>query len=1195
MRILSNITLTFLLLALAIADILPAQPGYRIEKYDTQNGLQSHWVSAVQQDPQGFIWLALKDGMLARFDGHSFVHFPMNEQERMAFGGNTLLNLWIDPKGRFLVMIQEKSGLFNPKTGRFTLLPAEQNEVVIPEGFKEVDKSRPWTNDWEVLREPLRIKRNRTGDTYTLDGISIIYQVLDTGNEIWIAAFEGLYKISPRRHLFETIQSRPFDIQKGMVTGRSCYGMTETGGYLWYIADKALWRAPVDHPDQSTQVMDAAVLGGFYSLYADRTGGLWPGRYSAGMIRMNAANPAEYRNFSPPEPSRQTAARSFLEMPDGNMWAATDQGILEMDPANRRTAYIEKEQIGNVWQFYRAANNDIWVATENGLFQLRLQNDAYHVANHYYTGNCAGMGSNKLLSVQEAGGYLWLGSDGGLIRFAMHEPSAATRTFTTADGLPNNKVYYAMPDGKYLWAGTDWGLARISLESAMQPEDLPEIRTFHVDDGLPHEEFNSLAFFRSPSSGKIFLGGLNGISVFQPQDLQQTTAAEPPLLFTSFEKYDQKHDTTLSFSLLQRGSEPVVLEYYDQFFTISFALLSYTDPRHHRYLYQMEGFEKNWNAVGSNNFARYTALPPGTYTFKVRAADHNGNWVSGTISLPIIVRQAWYRSGWAWAMYLLGFGLVLYTFWLQRLRQVRLQARAEQLEALDDFKSKFFTNITHEFRTPLTVILGTTAQLEKEQVSQTWQHKLGLVKRNGENLLQLINQMLDLAKLEDKSLKMNYIQGDVVAFVRYVCESLQSLAHAQNILIRVETTALRMVIDYDPKRLQQIVYNLLSNAIKFTPSGGEVLLKMETTDYRNAPGFMLHVSDTGMGIPTAELPHIFDRFYQVDQHSSTGGTGIGLALTRELVKALGGGITVKSELGRGAIFTVQLPVTNQAPQVQPNEVFVNDAILPVVPPSPVAPETAPRLLLIEDNPDVMEYLRTCLAGKYRLDFASNGKAGIEKAFENAPDLVVSDVMMPEKDGFEVCEALKNDARTSHVPVVLLTARADVESRIAGLRRGADAYLAKPFQEEELLVTLEKLLENQRRLHKYYFRLALGQESDVAEIPLHTEPDFENTFLKHLREAVETRLDDAELTAEEIGRVIGMSRSNLYAKLSALTGLSFNLYLRELRLKKAQELLRSTDLNIAEVAYAVGFNDPKYFSKLFSEALGVSPKKFRSEK
>ncbi|MCU0349201.1 MAG: ATP-binding protein, partial [Saprospiraceae bacterium] len=538
---------------------------------------------------------------------------------------------------------------------------------------------------------------------------------------------------------------------------------------------------------------------------------------------------------------------------------------------------------------------DVWVGTETGLWRLSPQGTGFKAVEQFNTGNCKGFGSNKIISIHEAGGNLWLGSDGGLIRLTVDGGRRTARTFTVADGLPNNRVYCALPDGKYLWCPTDGGLSRITLATALKTNELPEVRNFHVDDGLPHEEFNSLSFFKSPASGKIYFGGLNGMTVFSPQSLQLPPTSDPPLVLTELEKFDSKHDTTLVFDLGGDQAGPMLLEHYDQYFTLRFALLSFANPGRNSYQYMLEGFEKKWNPVSYENFARYTALPPGQYTFKVRAADHNGNWSKAEIALPIVVKRAWYATWWAWAIYLLTAGGLVFFFYEQRLRQVRLAAKAQHLEELDAFKSRFFTNITHEFRTPLTVLLGNLEIMKLEierqpaplSISQFLISKISISRRNAESLLRLINQILDLAKLEDKSLKMNYVRGDVVPYLRYIAESLHSLANAQNVVVKVENTEAKIEMDYDPERLLQIVYNLLSNAIKFTPGGGKVTLSMGMRDEASAmnghpvSSLVLSVSDTGVGIPSEDLGNIFDRFYQAENQAltKTGGTGIGLSLT----------------------------------------------------------------------------------------------------------------------------------------------------------------------------------------------------------------------------------------------------------------------------------------------------------------------------
>jgi signal transduction histidine kinase/CheY-like chemotaxis protein/AraC-like DNA-binding protein len=945
----------------------------------------------------------------------------------------------------------------------------------------------------------------------------------------------------------------------------------------------------------------------------DAEGWLWPGRFSKDIASFNSKatlqpdpfNPAKARTFRLPATAVWPETRSFLEMPGGKMWAATANGILEIDRQTNRVEPVIPDSIVSAWHLYADKSGDVWAGTEQGLYRLSKASGNWQITGHFHPGNCKGFGSSKILSINEYGGMLWLGSDAGLIRFNPQTATKGTaltgvaRTFSTADGLPNLKIYYALPEGRYLWCGTDMGLARISIESALKNDGLLSLRSFHVNDGLPHEEFNTLAFFKSPTTGKIYLGGLNGLTIFSPQNIDNLEFANPPLRIEGYEKYDRRLDSTLRFSLLEQAkSDPIVLEYFDQFLTLQFALLSYTNPAQNRYRYRMEGFEKDWIEAGNNNFARYTALPPGSYTFRVQAADYNGNWSPTEIAQPVIVQQAWFKSWWAWMLYVAAAGSVLYLIYRQRLRRAQMaaalqleHARASHLEEMDGFKSRFFTNISHEFRTPLTVILGTANQLSSNEGSRKavdLNRGLDMIQRNGENLLRLINQILDLAKLEARSLKINYIQGDVLNYLRYIAESLHTYANAQNVQLRVESAETNIVLDFAPEQLLSIAHNLLSNAIKFTPSGGRVVLRVDLPDAQN---LVISVADTGIGIPPEDLPHIFDRFYQSNQlrPAGAGGTGIGLTLTKELVSAMGGTIAVESTPGKGSRFTVQLPISRQAAMSDPARLdWIPSVVQPAGLSSPPDLTDAPNLLIIEDNPDVVEYLAACLTPSYRLDYAYNGKAGIEKALEKVPNLIISDVMMPEKDGFAVCDFLKNDARSSHIPIILLTAKADLESKIAGLRRGADAYLAKPFHAEELQITVANLLELRRKLQAKY--RAIG--TDDSPVAPGAASDPEDEFLKQIRQYVEAEIGNAGLSPEDICRKVGMGHTNLNLKMNALTGMPVMQYIRTIRLMRAKALLASAALNIAEIAYEVGFNDPKYFSRVFSDEYGLSPGEWR---
>lgn len=554
--------------------------------------------------------------------------------------------------------------------------------------------------------------------------------------------------------------------------------------------------------------------------------------------------------------------------------------------------------------------------------------------------------------------------------------------------------------------------------------------------------------------------------------------------------------------------------------------------------------------------------------------------------------------------------LQIYASYRRRTRELRAEHRErERLNEVDAFKSRFFTNITHEFRTPLTVILG-NLDLMKSEIERSRSassalllSKISTIRRSGENLLRLINEILDLAKLESNALQMNYVQGDVLAYLRYIAESMYSLANVQNVMLRIESPEAAIVMDYDPERLMQIVHNLLSNAIKFTPSGGRIVLLAELPQ-GPSPMLNIRVTDTGAGISVEELPRIFDRFFQAknQEHISprggggpAGGAGIGLSLTKELVKVMGGDIRVESRAGVGTTFIVALPITNNAPKTEPAAAphtphdWPESASLGTSPSSPIpANGERPQLLIVEDNPDVAEYLRDCFEGQYQLDFAYNGRAGIENALENVPDIIISDVMMPEKDGFELCDTLKNDERTSHIPIVLLTARSTATDRIAGLRRGADAYLAKPFHAEELRVTLTNLVALRQRLQSRYAQA-------IAPLPLAVEPELrmEDAFLEKVRAIVEARLSDPDLEMPQLERALTMSRSQIFRKIKALTGKSPSLYIRSIRLARAQEMLRNTALTVSEIAYDTGFSSPQYFSDAFLEEFGVRPSEARA--
>lgn len=650
-----------------------------------------------------------------------------------------------------------------------------------------------------------------------------------------------------------------------------------------------------------------------------------------------------------------------------------------------------------------------------------------------------------------------------------------------------------------------------------------------------------------------------------------------------------------------------------------YAAPSFDDESKNEYQYLLEGYDKDWSHWNTETYKDYTNLPPGKYRFLVRAHNIYGH-VGTTAVFNLHVLPPFYRTWWAYLLYLLftaGAGFRLWQLVLQRMRKKQLQEMKQlefnKLKELDELKSRFFANITHEFRTPLTLLIGpaeNTLNRLPDIGAEELRGVLLNVQRNGYRLLNLVNQLLDLSRLEAGKLRLTPVNGDFVAFLRYQVESCHSYAETRRIRMSFESDIPKLEMAFDPEKIQTIIANLLSNALKFTPEGGRIDLKIMAADLQLAEPskIVLQISDTGSGIPADELDRIFDRFYQVDNSTTRQGegAGIGLAMVQELIKLMNGTVTVTSTSGVGTSFRITLPYTQPQQQLPaldaiqgrkeksllatrlaylPNDGQLADGADAASSATP--PSSLPQLLIIEDNPDVVAYLKTCLEDLYQLEVAYNGKAGIEKALSNIPDLIISDVMMPEKDGYEVCDYLKNDERTSHIPIVLLTAKADSASKIAGLRRGADAYLPKPFDLEELLVRLKMLLERQKRMAAYFAKKTeTGPENETPESK--EVYDTEDVFISKVRQIIEENMADSDFAMPQLCQILSMSRSQLLRKMKALVDISPSDFIRMHRLQKAKTMLNSSDLTVSEVAYEVGYKDVSHFSRSFREMFGVPP-------
>ena len=875
-----------------------------------------------------------------------------------------------------------------------------------------------------------------------------------------------------------------------------------------------------------------------------------------------------------------------------------------------------------VTALYEDKNGTYWLGTVDGFVHVQLAktDDAAPQINWYYTSsNSNSLNYNHVscfLDDPTNANYLWIGTKGG----GLNRLEKSTGNFfhlTVKDGLPDNVVYGLLADDAgNIWGSTNRGIFCLT-SSKKENKESHAFRNFSKADGLQDDEFNTNAYKKMPN-GDLALGGVNGLNIFNPKEILAKNY-KPRVFITNILVGNVPVLPNDKTGVLKNSIEhaaSISLNHLQDILTLEFSSLDFTAPAQNKYRYQLVGIDENWVESGTRRTATYLHLPSGKYVFKVQGSNSQGLWSPDIAELKIIVTPPWWHTWWAYLIYALLIGFAVRAYFLFRINKAKLQSQlhfeqqeAKRVKELDTLKTQLYANITHEFRTPLTVILG-MAQQVKAKPTEHLETGMDMIVRNGNQLLNLVNEMLDLSKLEDGKMTLHLVKGDVINFLRYVVESFQSLAASQQKQFHFLSDADELVVVYDAEKLRQIITNLLSNALKFTAAQGNVYVSISQEETEE-PGYtvmVLKVKDTGIGIPENQLQHIFDRFYQLDNSHTrkAEGTGIGLALTKELVKLMNGTIAVKSPAvgaTKGTEFTITLPLqkVNEEDFAATAPAFVNELTAvplaarkePVVISNEHTAPTTALILLVEDNVDVVAYTASCLP-QYKLAVGKDGKEGFDIAVEIIPDLIITDVMMPFIDGFEMCRKLRQDERTSHIPIIMLTAKADLQSKLEGLEKGADVYLEKPFHKEELLLRIKKLLELRKNLQQYYSRqigipsAAVTDESIIATI----EEPAEHEFVKKVRQIVEDNFTNYEFSVEQLCKLIFMSHSQLHRKLEALTGCSPNKFIRIIRLNKAKELLSDPSVSIAAIALDCGYNDPGYFARVFKQEYGVTPQDWR---
>lgn len=881
-------------------------------------------------------------------------------------------------------------------------------------------------------------------------------------------------------------------------------------------------------------------------------------------------------------------------MPGGTIWMVDIfQGLIKADTSGRvlNVFALPNDKVSDI----QPLGNWIWIGSEfNGLYAYDPQ--ARRIVRHlrYQPTDSTTLISDHiwcLAADPQDASVLWVGTQEGLCRLdtrTMH-----CRAWTEKEGLPSATINTLLTDRRgQLWFSTLNGISRLEPRSG-------RLRHFTTADGLLDIEYKPFLGTQLPD-GRLAFGGLTGLTVFDPLALKDATPQPVPTVLTTLRIANvpvEPGQPGSPLALPLNATATLYLTYKQNFLTFEYAGLQYNKPASLQYRYQLTGVDEAWVYAGRQNVAQYTQLAPGEYTFRVNAADADGHWSHVVKTIRIIIAPPWWQTWWAYGLYGLLMVVLVRAYIQYRINQTQLQKEvalkeqeARLVQENADWQTRFFTNITHEFRTPLTLIINPLERL-METAAPALQQPLGVMHRNAQRLLRLINQLLDIAKLEAGQLAITQSQGNIPAFVAGLVDAFRPRADKKGVELTYESSGLTADYRFDAHKLESIGYNLLSNALKFTPSGGQIGVRLTEERSGDAPSeFQLQVSDTGVGIAPEQLNHIFDRFYQGRQvEGSLGtGTGIGLFLVAEFSRLLGGTVTVESQLGQGTRFIVTLPLEQADPAPPlvetipaPPVLYAEEAPKPFV-----APATAPLVLVVEDNDELREFIAGQLVGTYRIITATNGQEGWEICLNELPELVISDVMMPLMDGFTLVERIKTTPLTAHIAVILLTAKTMTESRIQGLSVGANDYLTKPFNVQELQLRISNLLRHQQQLRQHWQQRMNQIDEGEHPTPL-TSPPITDPFLDKLYQLLDKQVANPAFTIEQLADDLAVSPRTLRRKVATVTGSNAVELLRSYRLQKAATLLRE-GVSVSDAAEQTGFESVPYFSRSFKAQFAISP-------
>ncbi len=1154
----------------------------------------------------GSLWIANRKGLFHR-DAHTgqTTRYRHDPSDSHSLAHDVVSTVYIDRYDRVWAGTEKGFDLFNPEDQSFTHFLQRELQFVGSQlevhALLEYPDGTFWVGSTRGLFafDPETEKFDSIMDRYIWSFLK------DRQGNIWVGTDYGLHQIAP--------QSKKFNIYRQ-------FGQTDVADVRVYAedVDHHLWIAGLRpnhylfrfdpssrrffqflHDPENPQSYSGNSIRG---IIPDHEGGVWLASY----FKLEKFDP-QYQTFSsialPFEPT------TILKDSQGKIWLGgwAEAGIY--DPQTETYERLPAFPRTTVNSFLEDREENIWAGTDVGLIRYSLKTGQLDIFKHD-PADPQSLSNNRVYHLMmDQDGIIWMGTFGGLHQMIPGTEKAKPRFIhwrSFNSDLPSDNVYSVIDGGD----GTLW-MSCGNRISHFFPQT-GQFRNYDYDDGLHGQSvFKGL---RS-HNGEMFFSSKDGLIVFHPDSLQDNPYI-PPVAITGFSINSQpvpvrgSYVDTLQWETPLAHTMPytneIELSYQQNDFSLEFAALNFVNPGNNLYKYKLEPYEKDWiETTAGTRIARYTNISPGTYTFRVIGSNNDGLWNEEGSSLSIIIHPPWWQTWWAYTIYaLLGisilFGLVYYLVSRERLKNdLKLQRlEAEKMHEIDQMKSRFFANISHEFRTPLTLILGPLKALQEGTLTGDPKAVFAVMSRNAQRLLRLINQLLDFSKLEAGKMQLQTTQTDLVLLLRHIVSAYESLATEKKIKYFFYAEVEELIMQLDQEKVATIIHNLLSNAFKFTPAGGEIILHLKVEE----PWATITVKDTGIGIPAEELDKVFDRFYQVDssQTREQEGSGLGMALAKELTELHQGQIRVESQQAKGSTFTLWLPLgkaslhpeqIRETAEVKTSEgYFVDQPLTREIAATEEETTTIeandhPLILVVEDHADMRHYIRSILQSHYQVQEAANGVIGLQMSREGLPDLIISDVMMPQMDGYQLCEKIKTNELTSHIPIILLTAKADRQSKLTGLETGADDYLAKPFEAEELLVRIYNLIESRKKLRAHYSRQITLQPKAISITSV------DEQFLQKVMLVIEAHMDDTAFGVEALGREVGMSRMQLLRKLKALTDQPPIDFIRVRRLHRAAELLRQGAGNIAEVAFQTGFQDPSYFTKCFQKQFNQTPSEF----